>query len=305
MNEIRKIVTRLLLAVVISLVFGSATRLFDPLVLNTSSAQNNSTGNATASMPEQSSNSTGNGLMSQENNSTGNVAPPQVSSNNTGNGPMSQQSINTQNLRSGPCPYNENITCDNPEPVNGTGNATTASPEQNNSTGNATAPSQTSNTTGNATAPQASSNNTDFVNTILQIVNRERASVGVPPLTWSDSLAAVSKTWADHLVAINQMVHATDAEKGGPFGETIAGSCGNSCGGFAARVAQMVEGWVSEKASYHGEPINSTNYRVFGHYTQIVWRNEQQIGCGMATANGQDYLVCRYNLPGNYLGQKP
>jgi len=234
---------------------------------------------------------------------------------------MSQQSSNTRNLRIGPCPYNENITCDNPEPVNGTGNATTASPEQNNSTGNATtaspeqssnstgnatAPSQTSNTTGNATAaPQASSNNTDFVNTILQIVNRERAAVGVPPLTWSDSLAAASKTWADHMVAINQMVHATDAEKGGPFGETIAGSCGNSCGGFAARVAQMVEGWVSEKASYHGEPINSTNYLVFGHYTQIVWRNEQQIGCGMATAPGQDYLVCRYNLPGNWHGQKP
>ena len=45
MNEIRKIVTRLLLAVVISLVFGSATRLFDPLVFHTSSAQSNSTEN--------------------------------------------------------------------------------------------------------------------------------------------------------------------------------------------------------------------------------------------------------------------
>jgi hypothetical protein len=139
----------------------------------------------------------------------------------------------------------------------------------------------------------------------MMIVNRERAAVGVPPLTWSDSLAAGAKTWADHLVAINQMVHATDAEKGGPFGETLAGSCGNSCGGFAARVAQMVEGWVSEKANYHGEPINSTNYLAFGHYTQIVWRNEQRIGCGMATAPGQDYLVCRYNLPGNWHGQKP
>src|SRR6187401_2233185 len=45
MNEIRKIVTRLLLAVVISLVFESATRPFDPLVFHTSSAQSNSTEN--------------------------------------------------------------------------------------------------------------------------------------------------------------------------------------------------------------------------------------------------------------------
>ena len=61
MNEIRKIVTRLLLLVVISLVFGSATHLFDPLVFHTSSEQSNSTGNAatTGALPPPPVTSTG------------------------------------------------------------------------------------------------------------------------------------------------------------------------------------------------------------------------------------------------------
>jgi uncharacterized protein YkwD len=36
--------------------------------------------------------------------------------------------------------------------------------------------------------------NADLQNTILEIVNRERAAVGVPPLVWSDTLAAGART---------------------------------------------------------------------------------------------------------------
>ena len=80
MNEIRKIVTRLLLAVVISLVFGSATRLFDPLVFHTSSAQSNSTENP-PSLPEQSNNTTSTGGSTQNNTTTtGALPPPPVTS---------------------------------------------------------------------------------------------------------------------------------------------------------------------------------------------------------------------------------
>jgi hypothetical protein len=43
-------------------------------------------------------------------------------------------------------------------------------------------------------APPASasqvSNNTDFVNTVLEMQNRKRAAVGLPPLMWSNTLAA-------------------------------------------------------------------------------------------------------------------
>jgi hypothetical protein len=41
-----------------------------------------------------------------------------------------------------------------------------------------------------------------------------------------------------------------------------------------------------------------------GHYTQIIWRNTTEVGCGMATcSNGSEIWVCNYNPPGNYLRQ--
>ena len=55
--------------------------------------------------------------------------------------------------------------------------------------------SQQSNTTGNASA--------GFVNSILEIHNRERAEAhpGAPPLVWNNTLAADAKTWAEYLGA--------------------------------------------------------------------------------------------------------
>src|SRR6187551_683503 len=72
-------------------------------------------------------------------------------------------------------------------------------------------------------AESTSSNNTgnaaDFINTILEIHNRERADVGVPPLTWSDALAPGAQTWAEHMAAIDQIVHSDDFS----YGENLAG----------------------------------------------------------------------------------
>ena len=161
------------------------------------------------------------------------------------------------------------------------------------------------------------SNNTNFVNTILEIMNRERAAVGVPPLAWSDTLAAGSQTWADYLATLNKGFHATDAEKGGPFGETVAVWGPHNPIDVNATLMPMLNFWINEKSNYvPGTPINSgtigPNGKVYGHYTQIVWRNEQEVGCGMATGSIQneygqvnDFLVCRYNLPGNWLGELP
>src|SRR5437870_977789 len=100
---------------------------------------------------------------------------------------------------------------------------------------------QESNNIGNATASQTS-NNTAFVNTILEMLNRERAAVGVPPLVWSDSLAAGSKTWADSIAATGVARHATDAEKGSPYGEVIAvyGPPG------PGSLIPMVQFWINE-----------------------------------------------------------
>ena len=143
----------------------------------------------------------------------------------------------------------------------------------------------------------------DWANSILAVHNSERAAVGVPPLVWSDSLAAGAQAWAEHLVTTRTFAHATDAEKGCPCGENIAtfswfwGPTSPNGGGTS--------NWVAEKQNWQGGVLTQENWYQTGHYTQMVWRNEQEVGCGVANDGGSSILVCRYNLPGNIIGQAP
>src|SRR5438552_729204 len=130
MNEIRKIVTRLLLAVVISLVFGSATRLFDPLVFHTSSEQSNN---------EQ-------------------TCPDGSTPDASGNCPTSP-----------PPPAGGGETAPAAPPATETPPTSGCGPGTDNSTCSATPTPTPTPTPGNATASQGGNNITaaDFVNTIL------------------------------------------------------------------------------------------------------------------------------------------
>jgi hypothetical protein len=134
------------------------------------------------------------------------------------------------------------------------------------------------------------------VQEVLAAHNNYRAEVGVPPLQWSDSLAASAQQWADHLASTGTFQHS-----GGGQNMSIA-----TAGGLS--VTQLVGLWGNEKQyfKYGVFPDVSTtgNFAQVGHYTQVIWRNTTEVGCGLATGNGNDILVCNYNPPGNFLGAK-
>lgn len=136
---------------------------------------------------------------------------------------------------------------------------------------------------------------------LLETHNRYRLEVGVPQLAWSESLAAASQTWADRLATSNTFEHSQSSG----YGENLwRGTAG------AFSLTEMVEAWGDEQEYFipnRSFPDLSTtgNWADVGHYTQIVWRDTTEVGCGLATANGQDVLVCRYAPPGNYQGQQP
>jgi pathogenesis-related protein 1 len=153
--------------------------------------------------------------------------------------------------------------------------------------------------------------NSDIKNTILSIHNRERSKVGVPALSWSNSLAADAKSWADHIVTLGlrppQKAPHAPFDMNNPQGENLAWG---SKGWFNATIGAQT--WADEKSDYvKGTPIPPYNPNqeqegpVTGHYTQMVWKDTTQIGCGMASDAGQDYLVCRYSPPGNWEEQVP
>ena len=140
----------------------------------------------------------------------------------------------------------------------------------------------------------------DDITGLLDIHNRERAAVGVPPLVWSDKLAADAQVWADHLATlkvINQS-NAHDAEQLATLGEGENVALRSHVMQSNEPLAQMAEKWVTEKNNYHGgTPTGSVLY-----YTQMVWKDTIQFGCATASGGetrGSDILDCRYSPPGN------
>lgn len=136
---------------------------------------------------------------------------------------------------------------------------------------------------------------------MVTVHNRYRAEVNVPPLTWSDTLARNAQQWANQLAARGGRTLEHSEVRG--EGENLW--MGTS-GYFT--YSDMVNGWGEEKQYFRAGvfPNVSTtgNWTDVGHYTQMVWRNTRQVGCGIATAGGNDILVCRYSPPGNYLRQR-
>ncbi|MBV8845472.1 MAG: hypothetical protein JO307_21910 [Bryobacterales bacterium] len=124
--------------------------------------------------------------------------------------------------------------------------------------------------------------------------NAVRAKLSLPPLTWSDKLAAVARDWANTLVERNQFVHRPKSM----YGENLF-----EIDGAPATPDQVVKNWASEAANYD-YPSNKCK-GVCGHYTQIVWRDTKEIGCGVARKGRREVWVCNYHPPGNWVGQRP
>ena len=137
-------------------------------------------------------------------------------------------------------------------------------------------------------------------NTIMSIHNKERSAVGSPPLTWSNNLATQSQDYANQLSAMGLVCNAQrcDPTPHGASNENLAG------GSPGTSITTHVEGWAKEKSIYNGQPISSGDNPA-GHYTAMVWQNTQEIGCGFASSGQMDFLVCRYNPPGNFNGEMP
>ena len=133
----------------------------------------------------------------------------------------------------------------------------------------------------------------------LDAHNRYRSEVGVPPLQWSDSLAASAQQWADHLAATGSFEHSGTQGQG----ENLWKGTAN-----AFSLTQMVDRWGAEKQYFKNgafPDVSTTgNWGDVGHYTQIVWKDTSQVGCASADgSDGNSYLVCRYVSPGNFQGQ--
>jgi len=131
---------------------------------------------------------------------------------------------------------------------------------------------------------------------LVDLHNEVRANVGVGPVSWSNEVASTAQSWANQLGQRDCIMQHSQSH----YGENLFMGWGGNYG-----VVDAVRAWESEKQYYWGQTIDHSNYRTFGHYTQMVWRNTQYIGCGKATCGQKIVIVCNYDPAGNYIGQTP
>ena len=140
-----------------------------------------------------------------------------------------------------------------------------------------------------------SSGPASFAERLLVAHNLERDRVGVPRLAWSAKLAAQAQDWADQLARADRFEHASDRSGAGE--NLWMGSAGS----YSAE--QMIGGFVEEVRYFRSgrfPNVSSTgSWSDVGHYTQLIWRGTQQVGCAVGQGRADDILVCRYWPAGN------
>lgn len=136
----------------------------------------------------------------------------------------------------------------------------------------------------------------------LEVHNKARKEVGVPALKWSNELAAYAQEWADYLAKKKcDLEHRPSVGKWKQlYGENIFwGSSSNYT------IKDACEDWLEEKKDFKNKPLKGNSWTATGHYTQMIWKNTQRVGLGIAKcADGAVIVVANYDPAGNYLGEK-
>ncbi|MDW8247055.1 MAG: CAP domain-containing protein [Sandaracinaceae bacterium] len=138
---------------------------------------------------------------------------------------------------------------------------------------------------------------------------RVETSPPLPPLQWDPEIAMVAQAFAEQLRSegCRTLYHSRNG-----YGENIFAS-------FGIRVTpeRVVGAWFREGICYTPGPymrgdrcdpecLGRNRLSACGHYTQVVWRRTQRLGCGVASCpSGEEIWVCNYDPPGNVIGQWP
>jgi pathogenesis-related protein 1 len=146
---------------------------------------------------------------------------------------------------------------------------------------------------------------------MLAAHNKWRAAVGVSEkLSYSPELAASAQAWANKLKQGNQCKMRHSAGEG--YGENLywASALNWSDGRKELQkvsAKHVVDSWGSEQADYNYAKNSCAAGKMCGHYTQLVWRSTQKVGCAVAVCDDtqQQVWVCQYQPAGNWVGKKP
>ncbi|EAR11416.1 CAP domain-containing protein [Reinekea blandensis] len=139
----------------------------------------------------------------------------------------------------------------------------------------------------------------------------------LPTLTWNAQLAQVAQAHADACVYEHNPNREDEYVAAGGeniyIGENIAvnGTTG-TLATLETYAEAQTEAWWSEYDLWHYKTYQHGTDSDAGHFTQMIWANTIEIGCGIASCPGilpgytnAAFGVCNYGPGGNYNGQYP
>ncbi|HXU81676.1 MAG TPA: CAP domain-containing protein [Polyangia bacterium] len=137
---------------------------------------------------------------------------------------------------------------------------------------------------------------------ITRFHNQVRAGIPVPPLTWDPSVAATAAAYA------TECMFEHSGTKG--VGENLAAYSGSG-----EKASAPVDDWAGEAADYDYASNSCAQGKTCGHYTQLVWKTSQRLGCAVQACSQNspfgsrfpnwELWICQYAPPGNFVGQRP
>ena len=151
----------------------------------------------------------------------------------------------------------------------------------------------------------ASYNWANVYNELVARHNTLRAKHKAPALGKVAQLATLSQTVANHCVQKGTLDHVKQTFNGKPVGQNLYVSGTSGSNGPTGTV--IANSWYEEIKNYDFKGGKSKNGGVVGHFTQLVWKGSQYIGCALAIGKFKGlngfYVCCDYYPAGNYVGQ--
>ena len=147
-----------------------------------------------------------------------------------------------------------------------------------------------------------------FNGQMIKAHNEYRAQhPGTPSLTKDKALVKHAQAHADYLVQLGTLRHSNTV-----YGENVYWNSATTIASSGDSEAEVAKAWARAAAKAWYSEIKDYDFAtgtaktpgaVIGHFTQMVWKNTTQIGCGIAMGDSGTYMVCNYAPPGNFLGQ--
>lgn len=133
--------------------------------------------------------------------------------------------------------------------------------------------------------------NGQTVDVVLNVHNTFRAAHHVSPLTYSQELQNEAQQLANECV---DKIKSTGENMSVMFGETVQQD--------HEILASAITTWYNTIPKYNfNEP--KFNEKA-GLATQLLWKSTRQVGCAVAACSkSKRLIVCKYNPPGNVIGQ--